>query len=540
MHTHSHHRSYRHITAVLVGSIAALLSSPSVSAAPTWGNTGTNFNAGASWVGGVAPVPGDQPTFTGPAVTNPDLSASIATGIVMFSTTDASGYTISSANGSTLTLNTSAGGVRASNTSGTNTFSAAVSLGSQGGIQRTISQAAGGTLNFTGGLSATGSSTGNMHINGGGTINLSGTSSFTSTGAFFVVGESTGTTTLGITGGTTTVNIGTSGMVLGVVGTASNTNGTITASGGTLNLNGTNSVSGANVTLGSTGGGATTGILNVSGGAVNISATTGLVLGIAGTNSIGTLNVNSGTITVNKGTIGTTTNTVETRYILLGVDTGKGTINLGNGTGSTGVLATDRIIAADGGSGTGGATTAAFVFNGGTLKALGANSDWLQAGASSTTNTNAAALTSVTTTAVSTIDSNGFAVGINNAVSGAGGFTIKDSSGTGTGVVTLGGANTYTGKTTVSSGTLTVDNNGSTTFGKITGSSAPDSITVNNTGTLLLAGTGSADRIGDAAGVTLAGGTLSMAGLSNSAETLGALILAAVRSSTSAPARATA
>jgi autotransporter-associated beta strand protein len=177
---------------------------------------------------------------------------------------------------------------------------------------------------------------------------------------------------------------------------------------------------------------------------------------MAGTNSTGTLNVNSGTITVNKGTIGSTTNTVETRYILLGTDTGKGTINLGNGAGSTGVLATGRIIAADGSSGTGGATTAAFVFNGGTLKALGANSDWLQSTTSSTSNTNAAALTSVTTTAVSTIDSNSFAVGINSAVSGAGGFTLTDSSGTGTGVVSLGGANTYTGATTVSAGTLQV------------------------------------------------------------------------------------
>ena len=111
--------------------------------------------------------------------------------------------------------------------------------------------------------------------------------------------------------------------------------------------------------------------------------------------------------------------------------------------------------------------------------------------------------------------------------------TIYNSTGSGSvtlnggGTLTLSGANTYTGQTTVSSGILKVDNNGSTTAGKITGSSAAGSITVNSTGTLLLAGTGSADRIGNTTGVTLAGGTLSMQGLSSSSETMGLLTLSA-------------
>ncbi len=81
----------------------------------------------------------------------------------------------------------------------------------------------------------------------------------------------------------------------------------------------------------------------------------------------------------------------------------------------------------------------------------------------------------------------------------------------GAGTMALTAVNTYTGTTLVSNGTLSVDNNNTTTFGKITGSAAAASITVNNGGTLLLAGAGNNDRIANAAGVTLAGGTLGLA-----------------------------
>ena len=135
-------------------------------------------------------------------------------------------------------------------------------------------------------------------------------------------------------------------------------------------------------------------------------------------------------------------------FIAIGQNTATGTINLNGGT-----LATGRNFVRDG-NGTADATgTANFVFGGGTLKALANQTDWLN---SSTKNTNQLALTSVTTTAVSTIDSNGFSVGINNAISGAGGFNIINSTGTGT--VTFGGANTYTGGTTVNAGILALGN----------------------------------------------------------------------------------
>jgi autotransporter-associated beta strand protein len=161
--------------------------------------------------------------------------------------------------------------------------------------------------------------------------------------------------------------------------------------------------------------------------------------------AIGVLTINSGTVVINQGS---TTATDQRSYIALGRDSATGTINLNGG-----MLATDRNFVRDG-SGAADTTGAAnFVFGGGTLKALAAQPDWLN---STTRNTNQLALTSVTTTANSTIDSNGFAVGINNAISGAGGFTIVDSSAGGGGVVTFGGVNTYTGDTNVSAGKLIV------------------------------------------------------------------------------------
>ncbi|MEO7101043.1 MAG: autotransporter-associated beta strand repeat-containing protein, partial [Luteolibacter sp.] len=333
-------------------------------------------------------------------------------------------------------------------------------------------------------------------------------------------------------GGTTThTHISATGAGLVITGTVNST-GSFTEDGGASNNSGYLAMGGAqtlNVTAGTfsvlgttnatkplsavghNAGG--TSNLNVSGGNLVIGSETGFALANASTGT-GVLTISStGTATINRGTLATTGSSADTRLIMMGKDgANTGIINLNGGT-----LATDRQFVRDGSSG-GGAGTANFVFGGGTLKALGTQPDWLQSTTASsagqnqgatggTLNANAQALTSVTTTAVSTIDSNGFAVGVNNAISGAGGFNIISSTGAGT--VTFGGANTYTGATAINGGTLAVT-------GTMTGTGAltvnspgalggiatlPMAVTVNNGGTI-------APGVGGAGTLTLSGGLM--------------------------------
>ncbi len=60
-----------------------------------------------------------------------------------------------------------------------------------------------------------------------------------------------------------------------------------------------------------------------------------------------------------------------------------------------------------------------------------------------------------------TIDTDGQSDIFSGAISGNGGLTVTDSSGTGNGVLTLSGANTYIGSTTISTGTLALSGSGS-------------------------------------------------------------------------------
>lgn len=106
---------------------------------------------------------------------------------------------------------------------------------------------------------------------------------------------------------------------------------------------------------------------------------------------------------------------------------------------------------------------------------------------------------------------------IANAISGSSSGILK----TGNGTLTLTGANSFTGTTVIaaSGGTLTA--------GAVNALQNTSAITVNSSGTLLLAGAGAINRVNNAAGFTLAGGKLSTAGLSTSSETLGSLTLSA-------------
>ena len=129
-------------------------------------------------------------------------------------------------------------------------------------------------------------------------------------------------------------------------------------------------------------------------------------------------------------------------------------------------------------------------------------------GSGGTINTSTGAAATLMT---SSVTSSAFAGVIGN---GTGTMSLaKDGAGT----LTLTGANTYTGATTVSAGTLEL----SGAFGALSATSA---VNING-GTLLLSGS-AADRISNAATISLGAATSSMLQLSGAVtETLGALTL---------------
>jgi len=468
-----------------VAAVGILLAAPAVYAAnDLWvGNTDANFGTLANWTGSLTPD-GNTPEFgvagtSGTALSN-DISSASYAGLLFDS--GASAYTVGG-NAFTLTGNIT------NNSTNTQTINADITSTAA----RTVT-ATSGELVLGGNITSTIPSTNTQwSFIGTNKITLAGTNSFTASAAFAGLSFTSGS--VDITGSTTSDGGSATNAGSAVIGTNASSMVTI-ASGGTLHIKGS-TAGAANTTpnsiLGHLSGSST---LNVgatdksTSGTFTVDAGTGLLIGNSG--GSGTLNVNSGTATINRGTVATTTTLTDTRLIMMGKDNvnSTGTINLNGGT-----LATDRQFVRDGSSAT-GAGTANFVFNGGTLKALANQTDWLQSttatiagqnigAGTGTLNTNALALSSVTTTAVSTIDSNGFTVAINNNISGAGGFNIISSAGTGT--VTFGGANTYTGATTVNSGTLAL---------------------------------GASNRIADTSAMVLGGGTFATAGFSETLNTL--------------------
>jgi autotransporter-associated beta strand protein len=200
--------------------------------------------------------------------------------------------------------------------------------------------------------------------------------------------------------------------------------------GGVLTANGASqSVGSATLTVDGSGSFATNSILNIgtagASGTLNVQdtasvTTTSLVVG-QGSGGTGIVNQASGTLTAPAVTLAS------------GDSTTTGTFNLTGGTLSTGSV-------------TGGAGTSDFFFNGGTLQASAASTNFL----SNITNLqiqNGGAV----------IDTNGNNVTISQAIAegagSTGGFTKI-----GSGTLVLSASNTYTGETSVSAGTLKLSN----------------------------------------------------------------------------------
>jgi hypothetical protein len=188
------------LTLFFIVAIMSLLVPNGQAANRNWQNSGTDFNTGTNWSGNAVPGPSDMATFGTAKITNPNLSASVTTQLLNFSTAASSGYDLTSSTTSIKLTLTSTGtaatsAINAANTSGTNTIDAPLVLGAAANATQTFTQASGGTLILNGAITST-----NTNV----TLNLTGT------GKVLVNGTIASTIPVTVTGsGTTLGGIGT-------------------------------------------------------------------------------------------------------------------------------------------------------------------------------------------------------------------------------------------------------------------------------------------------------------------------------------------
>ncbi|RYD45766.1 MAG: hypothetical protein EOP83_30760, partial [Verrucomicrobiaceae bacterium] len=244
--------------------------------------------------------------------------------------------------------------------------------------------------------------------NSTGTLNVKDNGTFTTNGDFNIsdVDMSKGVVNLSGSGTITSSGqtfVGKNGAVAG------GTTGTINQSGGTYNCSSWISVGRYNFS---------TGTVNVSGGTFNqTSADQGIIVGEEG---LGVLNVTGGSVNV----------TGNPGILVSNAATANGTVNLK----TNGTIVTKRVSA-----GAGGAGAATFNFDGGTLTAgAGANADFFSG-----------MDTAEVLAAGGTINSGGNDISISQNLTGAGGITKA-----GAGTLFLNGSNTNSGTNVVAAGTL--------------------------------------------------------------------------------------
>jgi autotransporter-associated beta strand protein len=414
----------------------------------------------------------------------------------------------SSSTGIALLAGTNGGDGNFRMSGGTVNATGGVWLGDNNAGSQGLVDISGGVFNVTASSAVGSSGNGQVFIGRGlgqGVFSVSGSAAVTISGAVNVGFSNTATSgtagLLTISGGT----FATTGDLR--VGSAQNGNSVVAAgtgvfnlSGGTANIGGVLQLARAN-----DAGDVVTGLSTISGGTLNVSGD--IVVAFAGNNTLGRMNISGGT--VNAGGAGE-------RWVIVNQwDTSKGqlivsggTLNLsnntdlrfstGNSTGASVVTLSSGAITGWNGNLTGNSTssvvdlnqaggaaanntfnldggtltinqiitnnnngTAAFNFNGGTLKAAGGSANFVDlGGASQVANVrNGGAV----------IDSNGFDVTLvqvlqhstvngDNAIDG--GLTKL-----GSGKLQLSGNNTFTGGMTVSVGTVQVGNNSVATLG---------------------------------------------------------------------------
>lgn len=180
----------------------------------------------------------------------------------------------------------------------------------------------------------------------------------------------------------------------------------------------------------------TPGTLTVNGGALNLNAGTDLRFSTSNSTGPGTATLSAGTITGGAGSVIDLNNNVASGA--------NNTFNLDGGT-----LTIGQVLTVNNGG------TAAFNFNGGTLRPAASSASFFDLGGA-----NQAARVQA---GGAIVDSNGFDVTIAQALlsgSVAGGGLTKN----GLGTLTLGGVNTFTGNTTVNAGALVVADNAALRF----------------------------------------------------------------------------